>query len=154
MREHHYQATLTWTGAAQGPTERYQTYSREYRVEVPGKPAFTGSADPLFRGDPALPNPEDWLLAALSACHMLSYLALAAKAGIAVVAYTDRAEGTLELGGGTGRFTEVTLHPTVTVAPGTPIARAEALHAEAHAVCFIANSVNFPVRHAPTTREA
>ncbi|MFP5504454.1 MAG: OsmC family peroxiredoxin, partial [Candidatus Sericytochromatia bacterium] len=75
-------------------------------------------------------------------------------AGIAVVAYTDQAEGTMELGAGTGRFTEVRLHHTVTVAPGTPIARAEALHAEAHAVCFIANSVNFPVRHAPTTLEA
>lgn len=154
MRAHRYQATLTWTGAASGPTSSYQGYSREYRVEVPGKPPWLGSADPLFRGDPLLPNPEDWLLAALSACHMLSYLALAAKAGIVVLAYTDQAEGTMALGGGTGRFTEVTLHPTVTVASGSALARAEALHAEAHEVCFIANSVNFPVRHAPTTLQA
>lgn len=64
---HRYAATVTWTGAAQGPTRDYRSYSREYRVTVPGKLSLRGSADPSFRGDAGLPNPEDLLIAALSA---------------------------------------------------------------------------------------
>ncbi len=146
-KEHHYRAELTWTGAAQGSTRDYRSYSREYRAELEGKPAITASADPSFRGDAKLLNPEEMLLVALSGCHMLSYLALAALEGLEVVAYADSASGTMIQEGPSGHFKEVTLHPRVTIAKGADPARAEALHAAAHETCFIANSVNFPVRH-------
>jgi organic hydroperoxide reductase OsmC/OhrA len=146
-KEHHYEMQVTWTGAAAGGTRDYKTYSREYRADFPGKPSVTGSADAAFRGDPNLHNPEDMLVLALSACHMLSYLALAALEGLEVTGYEDSARGTMQQEGRGGRFTEVVLRPRVTVAPGSDQARAEALHEEAHQTCFIANSVNFPVRH-------
>jgi organic hydroperoxide reductase OsmC/OhrA len=146
-KSHHYKTRLTWTGAAQGPTGDYRAYSREYRAELAGKPAVTGSADPAFLGDPKLTNPEEMLLIALASCHMLSYLALAALEGLEVVAYEDAAEGTMLQEGRGGRFSEVVLRPRVIVAAGGDLARAEALHGDANATCFIANSVNFPVRH-------
>ena len=146
-KAHHYQAQLTWTGAAAGSTRDYRTYAREFRIDFDGKPPMTGSADPAFKGDPALHNPEDLLLVALASCHMLSYLALAALEGLEVVAYEDAASGTMQQEGRGGRFTEVVLRPKVTLAPGSDLARGEALHEAAHETCFIANSVNFPVRH-------
>lgn len=146
-KEHHYTLQLSWTGAAGGGTTDYKAYSREYRADFPGKPSITGSSDPAFRGDPLLHNPEDLLVLALSSCHMLSYLALAALEGLEVVAYEDDARGTMLQEGRGGRFTEVVLRPRVTVAPGSDRSRAEALHEEAHQTCFIANSVNFLVRH-------
>jgi organic hydroperoxide reductase OsmC/OhrA len=124
-------------------------YSRKYRLDFPGKPSLTGSAAQDFRGDPSLHNPEDLLVAALSACHCLSYLALCARAGIQVVSYEDDAIGTMEGTGGQFQFTDVLLRPRVTVAPGTDLDRAQSLHDVAHAECFIAKSVNFPVRHEP-----
>ncbi|MEO3428060.1 OsmC family protein [Pelagibius sp. CAU 1746] len=146
-KDHHYQAKLTWTGSAGGGTTDYRSYSREYRVDFQDKPSLTGSADPAFRGDPKLHNPEDLLVVALSSCHMLSYLALASLEGLEVVAYEDQASGTMQQEGRGGRFTEVILRPRVVLAPGSDLARGEALHEDAHATCFIANSVNFPVRH-------
>ncbi|MFQ5774963.1 MAG: OsmC family protein [Kiloniellaceae bacterium] len=148
-KEHGYEVKLTWTGAAQGPVADYAGYSREYRIEVAGKPPLAGSADPMFKGDAALHNPEDLLVAALSGCHMLTYLALCARAGIEVVSYEDTAGGTMVLEGGGGHFTEATLRPRVVVAAGSDVDKARALHANAHADCFIANSVNFPVRNEP-----
>jgi len=153
-RAHEYRTNLTWTGATAGPTASYATYSREYVVEIDGKPPLRGSADPLFRGDGALHNPEDLLVAALSGCHLLSYLALAARAGVHVVAYEDRAHGTMVLEGGGGRFTEVVLRPRVTIAAGGDEALARRLHDQAHAGCFIAASMNFPVRHVPEVQVA
>jgi organic hydroperoxide reductase OsmC/OhrA len=146
-REHHYRVGLTWTGADRGPTSSYQTYSREYVVEVEGKPDLRGSADPLFRGDPSLHNPEDLLVAALSSCHMLSFLAEAARVGLLVLSYLDSAEGTMIFEGGGGQFARVTLHPRVTVPAGSDLGLIDGLHARAHANCFIARSVNFPVTH-------
>lgn len=147
-REHHYRALLSWSGAAQGPTKTYDSYSREWTARVDGKPMLTGSADATFRGDPAVYNPEDLLLIALSSCHMLSYLALATRAKLVVMEYEDSAEATMVVEGGGGRFTEVVLRPRITVAPGSDLDLAERLHEQAHKVCFIAASVNFPVRHA------
>ena len=95
MAESHYHARLVWSGGALGPTKSVEDYSREFRAEFDGKPSFRGSADPAFRGDPALYNPEDLLLSALSACHMLSYLAVCAHAGIAVLSYEDSVLGTV-----------------------------------------------------------
>jgi organic hydroperoxide reductase OsmC/OhrA len=154
-KQHRYETHVAWTGARPpeqgGGTRDYAAYSREYRADFPGKPSVVGSADPAFRGDPGLHNPEEMLLLALSSCHLLSYLALAALEGLEVTAYEDDASGVMQQEGRGGRFTEVVLRPRVRVAAGgdpeRARARAEALHEEAHRTCFIANSVNFPVRH-------
>lgn len=151
---HVYRTRLEWTGAAQGPTIGYRDYSREYVLRIAGKPDLVGSADPTFLGDAARHNPEDLLLAALSSCHMLSYLALAARAKLHVVAYEDEAEATMVLDKGGGHFTEAMLRPRVTVVKGADLDLARTLHAEAHKVCFIAASVNFPVRNEPVIVEA
>lgn len=145
-QEHSFATRLTWSGAAQGPTRSYTSYSRDYVVEIEGKPALEGSAAPAFRGDPGRYNPEDLLMASLSGCHLLWYLHLCAEAKIEVVAYTDEATGVLTRKDGKMRFVEVTLRPRVTIASGS-VAQAEALHARANSECFIANSVNFPVHH-------
>jgi len=152
-REHYFAARLVWTGAAKGPIKDYDSYSRDYRIEVAGKAPLEGSSDPTFGGDPGRLNPEDLLVMALSACHMLSYLALCARAGIEVAAYEDRASGKMAIKDRRMRFVEVTLAPEVRVAAGD-LERARALHEEAHAMCFIANSVNFPVAHTPTVTRA
>jgi len=146
-KQHLYYAGLRWTGAARGAIRDYQTYSREYEVRFKDKPVLRGSADPLFLGDASLYNPEDLLLAALSACYMLSYLAICAREGLEVRRYEDQAEGTMVFGGGSGRFTDVRLRPRVVLAPGSDLDAAQTAHEKAHHVCFIANSVNFPVRH-------
>ena len=145
--EHHFRAHLVWTGSQQSPTTDYEAYSREYKVSIEGKPDLTGSAAVPFRGDGALPNPEDLLLASVSACHMLSYLALCARAGIAVTSYEDDATAVMAFKDGKMRITEATLRPRVGLAPGADAEKARELHERANAECFIASSVNFPVRH-------
>jgi organic hydroperoxide reductase OsmC/OhrA len=147
--EHRFAAHLVWAGSAQSSTRDYESYDRTWRVEMEGKPPLEGSSDPAFRGDPARHNPEDLLVAALSACHMLSYLHLCASAGIEVVAYEDQASGIMAIKDKRMRFTEVTLAPRVEIASGD-FEQATALHEKAHDQCFIANSVNFPVLHMPT----
>jgi organic hydroperoxide reductase OsmC/OhrA len=144
-RTHHFSAKLSWTGAAKGTTSSYESYSRDYLIEVPGKPPLPGSADQVFRGDSSRHNPEDLLVMSLSACHMLTYLAEAARAGVQVLAYSDEAGGTMQLHEGKMRFTEVSLRPQVVVAKGGDAALARRLHEKAHEHCFIASSVNFPV---------
>ncbi len=107
-----------------------------------------GSSDPSFRGDPSRWNPEELLVAALSTCHQLAYLHEAASAGVVVMAYLDEAVGEMiQDASGGGRFRSVTLQPRVTVAEPAMVATAQQLHAIAHEKCFIASSVNFPVRH-------
>jgi organic hydroperoxide reductase OsmC/OhrA len=146
-REHSYLVATTWTGASDGPTRTYKGYSRTYRQDFGDKLELTGSADPAFLGDASLVNPEELLVASLSSCHMLSYLAWCALEGVEVVAYEDSAEGLMAEQHGAGEFKRVTLHPRITVAAGTDVDKARALHAKAHEVCFIARSVNFPVEH-------
>jgi organic hydroperoxide reductase OsmC/OhrA len=139
-----------WSGNLGGGTSGYRDYSRNHEIGADGKPVIYGSADPAFRGDRSRWNPEELLVASLSACHNLWYLHLAAEAGIIVTSYTDRAEGVMEVGrDGAGRFKTVVLRPTVTVATGSDVGRAGALHKPAHEKCFIANSVNFPVECEP-----
>src|ERR687898_952677 len=119
-REHHYSAHLVWTGAAQGPTKDYASYSRDYVVRMEGKPDLVGSSDPLFRGDPKRHNPEDWLLAALSACHMLTFLAMCGRKNISVLSYEDAASGTMVLeGGGGGLPVRHEAETRVSPSPGT-----------------------------------
>ena len=143
---HDYTARIVWTGNRGGGTVHVDAYDRDYTIRIEGKADLDGSADPIFRGRPERHNPEDLFLAALSACHMLTFLALAARRGIEVVAYEDRAHGRLALSpGGGGAFERVQLNPRVEVV--TALARdvVPALHEAAHANCFIANSVAVPV---------
>jgi organic hydroperoxide reductase OsmC/OhrA len=146
---HHYRVEVEWTGNRGSGTDGYRNYGREHVIRVEGKPEIAGSSDPTFRGDATKHNPEDLLVAALSQCHMLSYLHMATVAGVVVTAYADVAEGTMRTEGDGGRFTEVVLRPTVTISAASDPARAEAAHEAAHHACFIANSVNFPVRCEP-----
>jgi organic hydroperoxide reductase OsmC/OhrA len=149
---HQYRAAILWTGNHGSGTSDYRAYGREHRITFPGKTPLPGSSDSAFRGDPTRYNPEELLVASLSACHMLWYLHLCADAGIVVEEYSDQAEGRMEVGSdGAGRFTSVTLRPNVTIGRG-PRDRAADLHEVAQRMCFIANSVNFPVRHEPTIR--
>lgn len=153
--EHHYELTATWTGDLGTGTSGYRDYSRDVTIEVDGKPALAASADKPFRGDPTRWNPEDLLIAALSECHLLSYLHACVVAGVNVVAYRDTANGTMVQDGRSGgAFREVVLHPQVVVADASMIAAAERAHEDAHRMCFIANSVNFPVRHEATVTAA
>jgi organic hydroperoxide reductase OsmC/OhrA len=149
-KPHLFACQLAWTGAAAGSTKAYDSYSRDFRIDIAGKPSLSGSAAGVYRGDVSRLNPEDLLVASLSSCHFLSYLADCARGGVEVLDYQDRAEGTMQIKDGAMRFTEVVLHPRVLVAPGTDVAKAEALHEQAHHGCFIANSVNFPVRYQAT----
>ncbi|MBL4929548.1 OsmC family protein [Fuscibacter oryzae] len=147
---HSYTSHILWTGNRGTGTAGYRAYDRTWNIAVPGKQVVACSNDPLLGGDPAKMNPEDLLLSALSACHMLWYLHYAADAGIVVTGYEDNPEGVGEIGpGGAGRFVSAVLRPRVTVQAGTDLAAAEAIHHRIHQFCFIARSVNFPVSHAP-----
>ena len=136
---HAFRASLEWTGATSSPA-----YSRDHVIRMAGKPDLIGSADKQFRGNAARHNPEELLVASLSSCHLLSYLYLCARTGITVTRYVDEAEGSLKMEGANGRFERVVLRPRVSISTGDP-AKAKELHHEAHRLCFIANSVNFPV---------
>lgn len=152
-REHGYEVTVRWTGNTGPGTAGYRDYSREAQVVGDGKgTSILGSADPTFLGDPERWNPEELLVVSLSQCHMLSYLAACSLKGVVVTGYEDTARGTMAEEGGAGHFTEVVLNPVVTVADAGMVEQATALHDRAHRMCFIANSVNFSVRHAPTIR--
>jgi len=145
---HVYRTTVRWTGNLGEGTREYRGYSRDYAVEVPGKPPILGSSGLSPRSDPARHDPDELLVAALSSCHMLWYLHLCSQAGVTVSAYRDDAEGTMETDAdGGGRFTEATLRPRVVLSAGS-VEVARRLHDDAHRKCFVANSVNFPVRHA------
>jgi organic hydroperoxide reductase OsmC/OhrA len=145
-KEHRYAVTVRWTGNTGTGTSGYRDYARAHEISAEGKPGIAASSDPAFRGDRARWNPEELLVAALSGCHQLSYLHQCAVAGIVVVDYVDHAEGWMaETADGAGQFTRVVLRPKVTVAAGSDVAKAKELHHEAHAKCFIARSVNFPV---------
>lgn len=151
-RTHHYAVELTWTGNTGTGTSGYRDFSRDHELAAPGKPTLPGSSDPAFRGDPSRYNPEELLVGALAQCHMLWFLHLAASAGVVVTGYTDRPEGTMAEGAdGGGEFTEVVLRPAVTVTEPGMVDAAAGLHERANELCFIARSVNFPVRHEPST---
>jgi organic hydroperoxide reductase OsmC/OhrA len=150
-KQHTYATRTEWTGNQGRGTADYRAYSRQHVISAPGKPDLPGSSDPAFRGDAARWNPEDLLVASLSSCHMLWYLHLCAEAKIVVLAYRDDALGTMvEDAEGGGHFSGAVLRPVATLAAGADAARAAALHEEAHRLCFIANSVNFPVAIEPT----
>jgi organic hydroperoxide reductase OsmC/OhrA len=147
-KKHYYKATIVWEGNEGTGTSHYTAYNRNHSINIIDKVAIAGSSDPAFRGDKSKHNPEDLLLSSLSACHMLWYLHLCAEAGVIVTNYKDEATGVMkEKANGGGKFTEVVLRPTVTVLQEDMIEKANELHKKANELCFIANSVNFPVKH-------
>lgn len=147
---HEYTSTVVWTGNRGDGTSHYRAYDRTWDIAVPGKAVVHCSNDPLLGGDAGKMNPEDLLLSALSACHMLWYLHFTSDEGIVVTDYVDRPVGVGEITrSGAGRFLSATLHPTITVRSGADMALAAALHHRIHEVCFIARSVNFPVTYEP-----
>jgi organic hydroperoxide reductase OsmC/OhrA len=150
-KQHHYAVVMKWTGNLGSGTSDYRHYSRNHEICASGKSSpIGGSSDPRFRGDSARYNPEELLVASLSACHMLWVLHLCADAGIVVTEYSDETSGEMtEHEDGSGQFTSVTLRPNMTVTDPTRIAEAKELHKRAHELCFIARSVNFPVHHEP-----
>jgi organic hydroperoxide reductase OsmC/OhrA len=145
-----YELTVTWTGNLGSGTSGYRSYDREHEVTAHRRPILLGSSDPSFRGDATRWSPEQLLVAALSQCHMLWYLHLAADRGVVVNEYVDHPVGVMtEDATGLGQFTGVTLRPIVGVAAASMVVTARATHADANAMCFIARSVRFPVRHEP-----
>lgn len=147
-KTHDYTTRVLWTGNRGEGTKSYRSYYRTWDIAVPGKPVIACSNDPLLGGDPTLMNPEDLLLSALSACHMLWYLHLASVAKITVLGYEDAPIGVGEASpNGAGRFVSATLRPRITLAEGTDATAANAIHSEIHTYCFIARSVNFPITH-------
>jgi organic hydroperoxide reductase OsmC/OhrA len=147
--DHSYAVRVHWQGNRGAGTTDHRGYSRDLLITAEGNPPIEGSADPAFRGAPQRWNPEELMLAALSECHLLSYLYVAVNHGIVVTAYEDDAIGTIvQTSDGGGHFTSVTLRPVVTIAAGDPDV-ARAIHKEASQKCFIAASVNFPIEHEP-----
>lgn len=152
VKHHSYRLRVSWTGNRGDGTSNYAAYDRSHDISVPGgeKPVIAGSSDPSFRGDPKCWNPEELFLASISACHKLWYLHLCAEAGVSVLDYQDDAEGEMILkSDGSGAFSQVKLRPNVTIRAVDDREKAMALHEKAHAMCFIANSVNFPIQCAP-----
>lgn len=149
-KEHQYKTALTWTGNKGSGTMDYRSYDRNYVISIDHKADLSGSSDSAFLGDKTQHNPEDLLVSSLSSCHMLWYLHLCSQNDIIVMDYKDNAVGTMiEESNGSGRFTEVTLNPVVTITNKADIDKANALHEQANKMCFIANSCNFPVKHQP-----
>ncbi|AMB57985.1 OsmC family protein [Microterricola viridarii] len=154
-QEHNYAVHVQWQGNRGTGTSSYRDYGRQHAVSATGKHSIEGSADRTFHGDRDRWNPEEMLLAALSQCHMLSYLHVAVRHGVVVLDYRDDAVGSMQTdAAGGGQFTSATLRPRVLVADAAHIELANSLHAEASQLCFIANSVNFPVGHEPITTAA
>ena len=148
--DHSYSISVEWTGNRGTGTSGYRAYGRDHLVTAAGKTAaIEGSSDRVFFGDTERWNPEELLLTSLSQCHLLSYLHVAAAHGIVVERYSDDASGTVQqTNEGGGHFLEVVLRPLVHISAGDPQLALE-LHHEASQKCFIAASVNFPLRHEP-----
>jgi len=156
VKQHTYKIDLEWTGNEGPGTKSYSSYRRDHVIVSSGKPPIPGSSDPSFRGDKTRYNPEELLVASLSSCHMLWYLHLCAVNKITVLEYHDSAQGTMrENPDGSGEFVSVTLRPRARIAEDSQEDHAKELHHEAHSLCFISRSVNFPVEVSPTvTRQS
>lgn len=150
MKKHEYQTNLTWTGNQGEGTKKYNSYTRDYTIEILNKTIILGSSDPAFLGDANKHNPEDLLVSSISSCHMLWFLHLASTKGIVVVDYSDKATGVMiEQEDGSGYFESVTLNPIVTITDATRFEETNELHQLANKYCFISNSLNFKVKHHP-----
>lgn len=150
--EHRYAVTVEWTGNRGEGTSSYRSYDRDHVVSAEHAEPIAGSADAAFRGNPSRWNPEQLLVAAAAQCHLLSYLHHAAVNGLVVTAYVDHPTAVMtEDGNGGGRFTEITLHPIVTITDPDHVELAERLHEDAGRSCFVAASLALPVGHEPRT---
>ncbi|CAD0000766.1 OsmC family protein [Flavobacterium chungangense] len=153
--KHIFKAEAKWSLNQNREDSTKRFYSKTHQIKIEGKPILGVSAAKAFKGDPELYNPEDLLLSSLVSCHMMSYLYVCSQNGIEVLEYTDNAEATLEVtADGSGRFTEVRLHPKVKIANADKMQEALDLHIKANQLCFIANSCNFPVLHNATCETA
>jgi organic hydroperoxide reductase OsmC/OhrA len=142
-RGHVYSARVEWSGSTGAG---YRAYPRAHTAWTPPAPeGFDLSADPHFRGDPDLPNPEQLLVLAASSCQLLSFLAVAAQGGVDVLAYADDATGEMPNDLVPQRITRIVLRPVVTVAADTDPATVERMTHEAHEQCYIANSLTTEV---------
>ncbi|HMH24364.1 MAG TPA: OsmC family protein [Puia sp.] len=149
-KEHLYTLSVIWTGNKGEGTSGYKAYGRDHIIQSGSKAEIAGSADPNFRGSPERYNPEELFVSSISTCHMLWYLHFCSVNRIVVTDYRDQARGIMvENPDGSGYFKEVELNPVITLTQADMVARAEALHHEAHKFCFIANSCNFPITHKP-----
>jgi len=149
---HTYLARVEWTGSTGAG---YRAYPRAHTAWTP--PATEGfdlSADPHFRGDADLPNPEQLLVLSASSCQLLSFLAVATRAGLDVVAYEDDAVGEMPADVTPQRITRITLRPKVTVAGELEAGVVERLLHEGHQQCYIANSLTTEVVLEPTVEVA
>ncbi|SOD18984.1 OsmC family protein [Pedobacter xixiisoli] len=145
--KHLFKAILNW----QTDRNSVKRYIKNHTVSFEDKSDLKISAAKAFKGDPSLHNPEDLLLSSLMSCHMMSFLYVCSLHQINVLSYTDSATGTLETDQkGSGRFTEVHLHPVVTIDNPKQIELANSLHQKANKLCFIANSCNFKILHTAT----
>jgi organic hydroperoxide reductase OsmC/OhrA len=143
---HEYNATIEWTGNRGTGTSGYTDYDRSHTISVENKMDIDASADPHFKGDASKYNPEDMFLTSIASCHMLWYLHLCADNGIIVQQYVDKPFGLMVTeAGGSGKFTKIELHPTVTVQDESTRKLAADLHHKAHKMCFLSNSVNFDI---------
>jgi organic hydroperoxide reductase OsmC/OhrA len=142
----HHATRLVWSRTS--APFRYETYSRDHRLELETGSVLPVSAAADYRGNPRLTNPEELLVGALSSCHMLTFLALCARKGLEVEHYEDDAVGTLaRLEGAPMQVTECVLRPRVRFAGDAPDADTlRTLHEQAHKGCFIASSVKTRVR--------
>jgi len=151
MSTHSYKLKTTWTGNRGEGTSAYRAYDRNHTIQIDGKPELFGSADLMFRGDMSRHNPEDLLLAAISACHLMSFLHVCVMEGVVVTAYEDHATAQMQVNpDGSGHFISAMLNPIVTVTDEAMIAKLDAIHEKANKLCFIANSCNFPIHHHAT----
>ena len=146
-KDHNFKAQIEW--CSQSLPFRYKTYSRDYVIRISGKPDIQATAAPEFLGNPYRLNPEDMLVASLSACHMLTYLAFAANSKVEVLNYVDDASGKLVQNGKIMQFESVTIKPKITITKNTDLEKAKSLHKKAHEGCFIANSINFKIHIEP-----
>ncbi len=148
-----YEATISWN-IKDGEDFTARKYSRAHRWTFDGGADVPASASPAVVGtvysDPAGVDPEEALVAALASCHMLFFLDLASRSGVSVTSYVDHAVGQVgKRDDGNVAMLSATMRPKITFAGATDAATLEALHHKAHELCYIANSVNFPVTVEP-----
>lgn len=145
MKNFQYEVAVEWTGN-DGTGTSSPSFGRHSEVSTLHKPTIIGSAPTEFGGDGQNWAPEDLFVAAVSQCHMLTYLYVCARAGIVVESYHDRAVGALDVEGAAGgQFREIVLHPEVVISRGDP-QRAVALHDDATKGCYIGRSIRTAVR--------
>lgn len=141
-----YQVAIDWERETDDLS--YQSYSRDHLWTFPGGVRVSASAAPDYQGNPAYVNPEEALVAALSSCHMLTFLAVAARKQFVIDSYHDDAIGVMEKNAqGKLAVTRVALRPKITFSgEKTPTPEElKGLHDQAHRGCFIANSVTTQV---------